>query len=68
MVERENFKGVNKGDKAGRLSHKDSLFTSEEAKAFDREVVEKFDTDQRMHGNEKDLRQKPDVPSTSDYK
>lgn len=59
---------VNKGDKIGHLSHKDALFTSEEAKAFDRDVVEKWDTDQRMHGKEEDLRQKPNVPSTSDYK
>lgn len=58
---------VNKGDKTGHQSRKDALFTSEEARAFDREVVEKWDTDQRMHGDEKDLRMKPDVPSTSDY-
>jgi hypothetical protein len=59
---------VNHGDKAGKLSHKDMLFTSEEAKNYDRSVVENFDTDQTMHGDERNLRLKPDVPSVTDYK
>lgn len=59
---------VNYGDKTGKQSRKDALFTSEEAKDFDRSVVENWDTDQTMHGAEQDLRLKPDVPSTSDYK